>query len=66
MDNEFKQILSEFPNENGLNQSELARRTGMKAVVVSRVRGKSKPGYDALRAIYKAFDVTVIPIGNNR
>lgn len=59
MANDFKQILKEFLSENGLSQSDFARRMGVKQAQVSEwLKGKAKPGYDALRAMSKAFSVS--------
>lgn len=59
MDIEFKQILKEFLSENNLTQVEFAFKIGIKQGQVSEwLRGKAKPGYDNLRAMAKAFNVS--------
>ena len=41
-----------------LNQSSLAKLVGVKQGQVSEwLKGKSKPGYDSLKAICKALDI---------
>ncbi|MDE6075784.1 MAG: helix-turn-helix domain-containing protein [Clostridia bacterium] len=56
---EFKQILKEFITENGLTVSAFARRVGVKPSQVSEwLKGKAKPGYDCLRAIATAFNIS--------
>jgi transcriptional regulator with XRE-family HTH domain len=59
MDNEFKQILKEFLTENNLNQSEFARKVGVKPSQVSEwLKGKAKPGYDMLKNISSSFNIS--------
>ncbi len=59
MENDFKQILKEFLEENGLKQEEFAIKIGVKQAQVSEwLHGKAKPGYDNLRAMAKAFNVS--------
>ena len=59
MGNEFKDILKEFLNENSLTQVEFAKRIGVKQGQVSEwLYGKSKPGYDNLRAMALAFGIS--------
>ena len=42
-----------------LNQSQLAEKIGLKQSQVSEwLKGKSKPGYDSLRAICKALGIS--------
>lgn len=56
---EFKEILKEFLSENNLTQVEFAKRIGVKQGQVSEwLYGKSKPGYDTLRAMAQAFNIT--------
>ena len=58
MNTEFKQILKDFLTENGLTQVEFAKRMGVKQGQVSEwLKGKAKPGCDALRAMSQAFSV---------
>ena len=55
---EFKTLLAEFLIENGISQSEFARKIGVKHGLVNDwLRGKAKPGFDCLRAMVKAFNV---------
>lgn len=55
---EFKQILEEYLTENGFSQSEFARRMGAKPSLVNDwLRGKAKPGYEALRLMVETFDL---------
>ncbi len=59
MGTEFKQILKEFLEENNLTQVEFAKRIGVKQGQVSEwLKGKAKPGYDTLRAMSVAFNIS--------
>ncbi len=59
MENDFKQILIEFLAENSLTQVEFAKKVGIRQGQVSEwLHGRSKPGYDMLRAISVAFNVS--------
>ncbi|MCM1546373.1 MAG: helix-turn-helix domain-containing protein [Clostridiales bacterium] len=59
MEIEFRVILKEFLTENGLTVSAFAKRIGAKPSQVSEwLRGKAKPGYDYLRAMAAAFQVS--------
>jgi len=59
VDKEFSQILSEFLKENNFTQSEFARRIGANPYnVCDWLRGKAKPGYDSLRDMAKAFNMS--------
>lgn len=59
MKNEFTQILNEFLSENKLSRSDFARKIGVKPSQVSEwLYGKSKPGYDNLRAMASAFGIS--------
>lgn len=59
MENEFTKILNEFLNENKLSRSDFARRVGVKPSQVSEwLYGKSKPGYDNLRSMAVAFNIS--------
>ena len=59
MKNEFTKILSEFLNENKLSRSEFARKIGVRPSQVSEwIVGKAKPGYDNLRAMALAFNIS--------
>ena len=55
----FSEILSGLMIENNLNQSTLAFKINVKQSQVSEwLSGKSKPGYDNLKAIAIALDVS--------
>lgn len=55
----FSEILQEIMIEKSLNQSEIAEIIGVKQSQVSEwLKGKSKPGYDNLRAICENLDVS--------
>ena len=59
MQKEFKQILKDFLLDNGLTQTEFAKKVGVKQSQVSEwLKGKAKPGYDLLKNICLAFDIT--------
>lgn len=56
---EFSQILSAFLKENEFSESEFARKIGAKPYnVCDWLRGKAKPGYDSLKAMSKAFNIS--------
>ena len=59
MEQEFREILRDFLTENEITQTEFARRIGVKQGQVSEwLRGKAKPGYDTLKAISLAFNIS--------
>ena len=59
MENNFCQILKEFLEENNLTQVAFAKKIGVKQSQVSEwLKGKSKPGYDSIKAICLALDVS--------
>lgn len=59
MEKEFTSILKEFLTENELTVSEFARRVGVRPSQVSEwMYGKAKPGYDYLRAMAVAFNIS--------
>ncbi len=59
MENDFKHILYEFLEENNLTQSEFAKKVNIRQGQVSEwLHGRSKPGYDLLRSISLAFNVS--------
>lgn len=59
MENEFKEILKEFLTENGLTQTKFAEAVGVKQSQVSEwLKGKAKPGYDYLKRMAEAFNVS--------
>ncbi len=56
---EFKVILQEFLLEQNLTQSAFAKAIGVKQSQVSEwLKGKAKPGYDILRSMAIAFNVS--------
>lgn len=56
---EFIDILKDLMNEYNLNQTQLANKIGVKQSQVSEwLNGKSKPGYDSLRAICVALNIS--------
>jgi len=56
---EFVEILKDLMNEKGFNQTLLANKIGIKQSQVSEwLNGKSKPGYDNLKAICIALNVS--------
>ncbi len=59
MGTEFKDILKEFLLENSLTQVAFAKEIGVKQSQVSEwLKGKAKPGYDMLKSIAIAFDIS--------
>lgn len=56
---EFIDILKEIMFEKNLNQTRLAELVGVKQSQVSEwLSGKSRPGYDSLKAICTALDIS--------
>ena len=56
---EFSEILKEIMIEQNLNQSQFAKLVGVKQSQVSEwLKGKSKPGFDSMRAICKALKIS--------
>ncbi len=56
---DFIDILKDIMVDLNLNQSSLAKLVGVKQGQVSEwLKGKSKPGYDSLKAICKALDIS--------
>lgn len=56
---EFTEILDEFLKLKGLTQTEFARKVGVKQSQVSEwLKGKAKPGYDILKRMSVAYDVS--------
>jgi transcriptional regulator with XRE-family HTH domain len=54
---DFKVILSEFLEANGLRQSAFAKRINVRPSQVSEwLKGKAKPGYDVLRKMASSFE----------
>ena len=56
---EFRQIIKEFLTENNMSQSAFAKKIGVKPSQVSEwLRGKAKPGYDTLKQMATALNVS--------
>lgn len=56
---DFIEILNELMIDNNLNQVKLAKMVGVRQGQVSEwLNGKSKPGYDSLKALALALDVS--------
>ena len=59
MENNFSEILKDFLAENNLTQVAFARAIGVKQSQVSEwMKGKAKPGYDTLKAMSLAFNIS--------
>lgn len=59
MEFEFTEILKEFLILNNLTQTEFAKAIGVKQSQVSEwLKGKAKPGYDTLRKICLAYNLS--------
>ena len=59
MEKNFSEILKDFLQENNLTQIAFAKRVGIKQSQVSEwLKGKAKPGYDLLKSISIAFNVS--------
>lgn len=59
MKNRFQDILADFLSKNKLTQTEFANKISVKQSQVSEwLNGKCKPGYDILRAMALAFDIS--------
>ena len=55
----FIEILKDLLIDYNLNQTQLAEKIGVKQSQVSEwLKGKSKPGYDSLKAICIALDIS--------
>ncbi len=55
----FKNILKDFLEENDLTQVSFAQAIGVKQSQVSEwLKGKAKPGYDLLRRMAIAYDIS--------
>lgn len=55
----FSDILNEFLTDNDLTQTAFAKTVGVKQSQVSEwLKGKAKPGYDILKKIATAYDVS--------
>ena len=59
MENNFSEILKDFLVENNLTQVAFAKAIGVKQSQVSEwLKGKAKPGYDTLKNMALAFNVS--------
>ena len=59
MGNDFSEILKDFLSENNLTQVAFANAIGVKQSQVSEwLKGKAKPGYDTLKSMVLAFNVS--------
>lgn len=59
MEDTFSDILREFLDLNKLTQTAFAQKVGIKQSQVSEwLKGKAKPGYDLLKQICIAFDIS--------
>lgn len=59
MEANFAEILTDFLSEKNLTQTAFARAVGVKQSQVSEwLKGKAKPGYDILRRMAVAYDVS--------
>lgn len=59
MENNFSEILKEFLTENNLTQVGFAKMIGVKQSQVSEwLKGKAKPGYDMLKSMALAFNIS--------
>lgn len=59
MKNNFNEILKDFLSENNLTQIAFANAIGVKQSQVSEwLKGKAKPGYDTLKSMVLAFNVS--------
>lgn len=59
MENNFSEILKNFLIENNLTQVAFANAIGVKQSQVSEwLKGKAKPGYDILKSMVIAFNVS--------
>lgn len=59
MGNDFSEILREFLADNNLTQVAFAKLIGVKQSQVSEwLKDKAKPGYDTLKSMALAFNVS--------
>ena len=59
MDKSFQIILKEFLTDNSLTQISFAKSIGVKQSQVSEwLKGKAKPGYDTLKRMAVAYNVS--------
>ena len=56
---EFSEILKHFLRSNNLTQTSFAKKIGIKQSQVSEwLKGKAKPGYDNIKQMAIAFDIS--------
>ncbi|MBQ2804311.1 MAG: helix-turn-helix transcriptional regulator [Clostridia bacterium] len=56
---EFSDILRHFLKVNNLTQTAFAQKIGVKQSQVSEwLKGKAKPGYDSLKQMVVAFEIS--------
>ena len=56
---EFSEILKHFLRSNNLTQTSFAKKIGIKQSQVSEwLHGKAKPGYDSLKQMAIAFNIS--------
>lgn len=56
---DFIDILKEIMVDFNLNQTQLAEKIGLKQSQISEwLKGKSKPGYDSVKQICKALQIS--------
>ena len=59
MEDNFSEILKDFLTENNLTQVAFAGMIGVKQSQVSEwLKGKAKPGYDILKRMSLAFNIS--------
>lgn len=59
METDFKEILKDFLEENNLTQVAFAKTIDVKQSQVSEwLKGKAKPGYDILKRMAIAYDIS--------
>ena len=59
MEFDFKDILKDFLEENNLTQVAFAKTIGVKQCQVSEwLKGKAKPGYDILKRMAIAYEIS--------
>ncbi len=59
MQKTFSEILSDFLKDNELTQVAFAKKVGIKQSQVSEwLKGKAKPGYDILKQMAQAFNIS--------
>ncbi len=59
MENNFSEILKDFLEENNLTQVAFSKKIGVKQSQVSEwLKGKAKPGYDILKSMSIAFNIS--------